>query len=101
MKCCENEEFTHVSMDATIRIARRIKGQADYRHSKAVREAAVFGDDVALRRVLTVRGRTGAVVGLICVRDESGPVTRDALASNLPTCVLIEDYLLNRCLLKC
>ena len=77
-------------MDATIRIARRIKGQADYRLSKVVRENAVFGDDVALRRVLTVRGRTGAVAGLICVRDESGPVMRDALVSHLPTCVLTQ-----------
>ena len=31
-----------------------------------------------------------ARAGLICVRDESGPVTRDALASNLPTCVLTQ-----------
>ena len=32
-KCLELEEFLHISIDATIRVARRVKGQADYRAS--------------------------------------------------------------------
>ena len=62
--CLAHDEFVHLTMDATIRCARRVKGQADYRASKERREAALFGDEVALRRVLSVRGRTGAVLGL-------------------------------------
>ena len=48
-----------MSVDATIRAAMRIRGQASYRASSGVRNSMPFGDDVALRRILTARGRTG------------------------------------------
>ena len=47
-----------------------IKGQANYRSSKAVRDAACFGDNEALRRVLTIRGRTGAVLAIKLIKSE-------------------------------
>ncbi|CAK0831613.1 unnamed protein product [Prorocentrum cordatum] len=57
-ECHRHEEFLHVSMDATIRILRRVKGQADYRSAQAVRDAAPVPDVDAKRRVLTLAGRT-------------------------------------------
>ena len=40
----------------------KIKGQESYRKPKKVRSSAPFGDDVAWRRLLTARGRSGAVL---------------------------------------
>ena len=48
-----------------------MKGQADYRASKDKRQSALFGDADAMRRVLSVRGRTGAVLGLWCIQNEN------------------------------
>ena len=70
-ECFLHGEMQHLSMDGTIRCARRVKGQADYLEKAAVRNQALFGDDVALRRILTVRGRTGAVIGMWPVRSEA------------------------------
>lgn len=71
-ECVEHEEFRYISMDATLRVAMRIKGQAGYRDSAAKRNAALVKDDTALRRVLTVRGRTGAVLVSNLIRSEAG-----------------------------
>ena len=70
-QCYQHREFQVLSFDATIRCARRTRGQEDYRAPVAERNAALFGDADVLRHVLTVRGRTGAVLGMGTVRDES------------------------------
>ena len=57
-ECHRHEEFLHISVDATIRIVRNVKGQADYRSAQAVRDAAPVPDVDAKRRVLT-RGPDG------------------------------------------
>lgn len=60
-----------VSIDATLRIARRIKGQADHRASVQKRAAAPYDDATARRRILTLRGRTGDVAGMWPIREET------------------------------
>ena len=40
-ECIDHREFVHIAMDATVRMAMRIKGQANYREPKAVRDAHV------------------------------------------------------------
>ncbi|CAK0883072.1 unnamed protein product, partial [Prorocentrum cordatum] len=67
----KHQEFPHVFMDATIRILRRVKGQADYRSSQAVRDAAPVPDIDAKRRALTLAGGTGAALGVFLTRDEA------------------------------
>eukprot|EP00959_Pyramimonas_sp_CCMP1952_P408946 8570184-Pyramimonas_sp.AAC.1 len=62
----------------------RVRGQADFRFSAAVRDAALVPDAEAPRRVLTVLGRTGALVGMYLVRNEASPVIRDTLQSMWP-----------------
>ena len=69
-RCCEHDEFVHVSMDATLRVAMRVKGQSNYRDSATSRAGAVVGDEDALRRVITMRGRTGAVLVMAPIRSE-------------------------------
>jgi len=70
-ECFHHREFTHLSIDATLRCAMRIRGQAPYRASKAERAAAAIDDENALRRVLTIRGRTGAPLCMETIKGES------------------------------
>ena len=55
------EEWVSIAIDCTIRCLRRIKGQHDYRSSAAQRNAALYPDGVAKRKLLVVIGRTGAI----------------------------------------
>ena len=80
-ECRRHEEFLHVSMDATIRILRRVKGQADYRCPQEVRDAAPVPDVDAKRRVLTLAGRTGAALGVFLTRDEAAEEIVGAIAT--------------------
>ena len=61
-----------------------VLGQESYRCSKAKRNEAPFDDDTALRRVLTARGSTGAVLAMIAVPSEKAEAVCDALLQNLP-----------------
>ena len=83
-ECRRHEEFLHISMDATIRILRRVKGQADYRSAQAVRDAAPVPDVDAKRRVLTLAGRTGAALGVFLTRGESSDEIAGAIAGRWP-----------------
>ena len=87
-QCIDHQEFTHVCLDATLRCCMRIKGQANYRKSKEVRENAPVPDATALRRVLTARGRTGACLGMWPIRGEAAPYVADCLRANVPQAAL-------------
>jgi len=76
-------EFDHLSVDATLRILRRVKGQADYLCSASARAAAPVGDDEAVRRLLTVMGRTSTPLAVVPVRQESAADVAAALATAL------------------
>lgn len=43
-ECLRHKEFVHLSMDATVRIAMRIKGQANYREPKDVRDSYIVSN---------------------------------------------------------
>ena len=81
----EHEEYEYLSLDATFKVCLKIKGQASYRASKAERDAAAFDDDEALRRVLTCRGRTGAVIDMAPVKTEKSTEIKDCLEARLPS----------------
>ncbi len=83
-QCVAHKEFRCISMDATLRIAMRVRGQANYRQSIAIRNAAPVGDEEALRRVLTIRGRTGAVLAMAPIRSEGAADIRDFFMGRLP-----------------
>ncbi|OLP92700.1 LINE-1 retrotransposable element ORF2 protein [Symbiodinium microadriaticum] len=78
----EQDEWHYISMDATPKLCMKLMGQASYRSPKSVRNEAPFGDDVAWRRLLTIRGRTGAVLLLHPLQNESADQVVDALAQN-------------------
>ena len=77
---CQTREYRYLSLDATI----------TYRAPKHVREAAFFDDDAALRRVLPVRGCTGAVLAMIAVPSEIVDIVSSALAESLPVEGLVQ-----------
>ena len=64
------DEWLYISVDATLKTCLKLKGQESYRASKRVRNEAPFPDASAWRRLLTVRGRTGAVLLLEPIRTE-------------------------------
>ena len=78
------KEFQYISMDATMKCCMSILGQESWRASSAKRNAAAFDDEHALRKVLTVRGRTGAVLGMMAISSEKAPEICLALSEMLP-----------------
>ena len=60
----------------------KVMGQAPYRASKKTRDEAPFGDAVALRRLLTIRGRTGAVLMMHPLQSESSEQIVAAMQQN-------------------
>ena len=79
----DNDELAVISVDATFRCCLSIAGQASFRASKKERAEAAFGDADAVRRVLTIRGRTGAVIDMRTVRTESSADVVASLAASV------------------
>ena len=78
-----NTEYLCVSADATLKVCMTLKGQASYRAKAEVRNSACFGDAEAFRRLLTVRGRTGAVLALVPIPSEKDEFVAEAFRSAL------------------
>ena len=72
-------EWTYISLDATLKICLKLKGQTSYRASASARNDAPFGDQLAWRRLLTVRGRSGAVLLLQPLQTEKSEHVLEAL----------------------
>ena len=80
----DQQEFESFSIDATVKCCMSVMGQESHRCSSAKRNSAPFGDDAAYRRVLTVRGRTSAVLAMSAMQTERAEDVRAALADALP-----------------
>ena len=78
----QNDEWRYISMDATFKVCLKILGQESYRASANVRNDAPFPDDVAWRRLLTIRGRSGATLLLHPLPSESSEHLVEALKEN-------------------
>lgn len=76
-------EFTTISVDATLRCCMTVMGQAHHKASAACRAESAFGDSDSLRRVLSIRGRTGAVLGMIPLPAENAEHVATAIQTNL------------------
>ena len=80
----DRREFETISIDATIKCCMAVMGQESYRRSAAKRNAAPFDDESAYRRVLTVRGRTSAVLAMVAVPNEKAEEVSLAVSNALP-----------------
>jgi hypothetical protein len=85
-----NGEFLSLSVDATLKVCTTIQGQASHRAPAAVRNAACFDDESSLRRVLTIRGRTGAVVGMVPISHEDANRVAATFTSHLSPIALAQ-----------
>ena len=80
----QKREFQYLSIDGTMKCTLPVLGQAPWRAAKAVRDEAPFDDESALRKVLTVRGCSSAVLAMIPVSSEKAEVVCAALSDRLP-----------------
>ena len=80
---CTNKEYESISIDATVKCCMAVLGQESYRCNAERRNAAPFGDDTAFRRVLTVRGKTSAVLAMVPISSEQADEVALALAQCL------------------
>ena len=83
-RCVEHQEFAALTVDGTVRCAMGPKDQASCSEPNAVRNKAAFGDGVAIRRVLGVRGRTGALLFLAPSTGETSETIRKTIMQRLP-----------------
>ena len=81
-----HEEFETLSMDATVKVCLGIMGQAGAAAIRADAAAAAMSEAAHLRRLVTVRGRSGSVLALRLVREESA----EEIAAQLDTVFTLE-----------
>ncbi len=74
-------EYESLSIDATMRCTLSILGQTRPHH---IRPGAAFAPEECKRRVLTVRGRTGAVVAMEAMPREDVKAYMDVFRSTVP-----------------
>ena len=67
----EADEFETLSMDGTIKVALSIMGQTPATLDARARAEAAYSEEEHLRKVVSVVGRTGCLLALRMVREES------------------------------
>ncbi|CAE7221957.1 unnamed protein product, partial [Symbiodinium microadriaticum] len=82
-ECEAHTEFEYLSIDGTVKCMMKIIGQAHFNSSQDCRDAAAIPDSDAAYKLLTVRGRTNAVLGLCGVRSEGSREIASGLSSML------------------
>jgi hypothetical protein len=76
-------EYTAISVDATLRCCMPVMGQSNHRNAVLRLSDSAFDDADSLRRVLSIKGRTGAVVALLPIVSEKAECVAQAIADNL------------------
>lgn len=71
----ENEEMECLSIDTTMKIAMTLMGQAHWRADHSTKQKAVVPEVESIRRVLTVRGRTGGVITMTSYKQDDNTDT--------------------------
>lgn len=83
-ECATRNEFVAISVDGTFRVCLSIMGQRPFNLGKTLREDAAYQERESIRRVITVRGKTGAVVAMFGAPGESSTDIRTGLEQHLP-----------------
>ena len=81
-ECEIKSEFEYLSIDATVKCMMKILGQARFNQSQEDREAAAIDDMNSVYKLLTVRGRSNAVLALRGIKSEASALIADALSSS-------------------
>ena len=77
-------ECASISVDGTFKVCLPLLGQGRFSDPPAVRDEFPFAGDDAYTRVITVRGRSGAVLGMEPAAGESGADIAKCLTTCLP-----------------
>ena len=70
-KLLAHNEFETLTMDGTVKVCLAIMGQASGASIRKDADAAAMPEEEHLRRLVTVRGRSGSVLALRLVREEA------------------------------
>ena len=79
-----HDEYKYLSVDGTFRVCLSLLGQAGFNEPAAVRQQYPFKDDTSFRRIITMRGRTGAVLGLVPCTGEGAEEVSSCIQKALP-----------------
>lgn len=79
-----HEEYSYLSVDGTFRVCMPLLGQAKFTACREEREAQPFGDRESFYRVISVRGRSGAVLALHPSQGEQAEQLAKILQEALP-----------------
>lgn len=79
-----HQEFLSLSMDGTFKVCMPLLGQAKFSDPLAKRNSAAFDDASSYFRVITVRGRTGAVLAMFPTHGEGAVELKEGLAQAFP-----------------
>ena len=90
-ECTSHGEFTYLSVDGTVKCTMPLLGQArPGGKSRCVKEPLFISPGEAIHTVVTVRGRSGAVVGFWPLLSEKAENLQDAFLRNLPQTALVQ-----------
>lgn len=70
-QCLAEGDYRHLTMDATFRLLRRVRGQARFNQGARSRSTAVVPDAEAKHRLLTILGVASTPLGVYAVRNEA------------------------------
>jgi len=80
-----SQEALYISIDATLKCTLPLVGQSHPLTPVNLRVYDAFKGEGAIKRVLTIRGRTGAVIGMVPMAKEDHQHVADALESAMCT----------------
>ena len=86
----QHNECCYLSIDGTFRICFPLLGQSLFSEPAEVRNAQAFGDEESFYRVISIRGRTGAVLGLVPSQGERSNQLCSCLRQALPDRALLQ-----------
>eukprot|EP00435_Cladocopium_sp_Y103_P041761 s1353_g11.t1 len=80
----KHNECEYISIDGTFRVCFSLLGQSRFDAPATEKDLALSGDAEAVHRVISIRGRSGAVLGLLPAKDESAEELLRCLQDVLP-----------------
>lgn len=83
-------ECFSISVDGTFKVCLPILGQGNFAEPVAIRNEYPFAGEDAYTRVITIRGRSGAVLGMEPSAGESGAHIATCLTTCLPEAALMQ-----------
>ena len=90
LECVKHNEFTYLSVDGTVKCTMPLLGQKKPGGKQRKSEPLFINGADAIHTVVTVRGRSGAVVGFWPLLSEKAEHLQEAFLCNLPQAALAQ-----------